>query len=259
MSKNKWLLLIAVGIPACVGTVAIVFIVWCVGLGNILWFLGLRMTAADRALPVYTHDQTSSTHPGYRRSTITSGTAVYVHDYDEYPLLLQNGDFTSAVGRAPFGNGKICTIPGQKPTDYLAADVGSEMPAYEAFRNSQLPPFDWRHAQFRAMEYTGIIGRTEHKRTTDPALIEDVVRTLREGTPLASTALVSGSISNLNGVYLFSDELPGLVFCPEVYVDPSGPVYLTESIVMESANSRQWTQARWIPASPLFTKWAHTP
>jgi len=221
--------------------------------------VGLGNMGVDHRLPVYTFEQTTSTHPGYRRTTITSGTAVYVNDYDEYALQLQNTDPTNAVGRTSFGGGKICAIPGQKPTDYVAADVGSEMPAYEVFRNSQLSPFDWRHGKFQAMEYTGPIGRTAHKRTTDPALIEDVVSTLREGTPITSPSLVAGSISNLYGVYLFSDQLPGLIYCPEVYTDPAGPVYLAESFVMEKADSKQWTEARWIPAGPLFTKWLQTP
>jgi hypothetical protein len=47
---------------ACVTTVTIAFIVCFIGLGN----MGL-----DRSLPVYTSEQYSSTHPGYRRITIT--------------------------------------------------------------------------------------------------------------------------------------------------------------------------------------------
>jgi hypothetical protein len=250
MSKKKWLILIALGIAVCVTMAAGAFIAWFMGLGDMV---------TDQTLPVYTHGQVPSTHPGYRRTTITCGTSVYVNDYDEYALQLQNPDPANAIGRAPFGNAKVCAIPGQEPTAYLAADVGSEMPAYEVFRNSQLPPFDWRHAKFQAMEYAGTIGRTAHKRTTDPALIEDVVRTLRDGTPITSPSLVSGSSSNFHGIYLFSDQLPGLIYCPTVYADPAGLVYLAESFVMENATSTQWTQARWIPASPLFTKWVHTP
>jgi len=109
------------------------------------------------------------------------------------------------------------------------------------------------------MEYTEQIGVTAHKRTTDPALIEDVVSTLRDGTPVPSASLASGSVSNLYGVWLFSDQLPGIIYYPKVYVDPSGPVYLAESVVMVSANAKQWTEARWIPAGPFFTKWLQTP
>ena len=76
---------------------------------------------------------------------------MYVQEYEEYALRLANNDSTNAVGRTPFGSGKICAIPGQKPTDYIAVDCGSEMPAYEVFRNSQLPPFDWRTAKFQTL------------------------------------------------------------------------------------------------------------
>lgn len=244
MSMKKWLILIAVGMAVCVTTAAIVVVVWFMGLGNV---------GADRYLPVYTSDQVPSAHPGYRRTTITSGTSVYVNDYDEYPLQLENRDPTDAVGRTPFGNGKICAIPGQKPTDYLAADVGSEMPAYEVFRNSQLPPFDWRHATFQKMQFTMPIGPAANKLTTDRAIIEDVVATLRDGRstnlPPPSQGVAAGTSTNLYGVYLFSDQLPGLLYCAGVYIDNAGHVYLAE----DSTTSTQWR-----PASPLFAKWTQT-
>ena len=44
-----------------------------------------------------------------------------------------------------------------------------------------------------------------------------------------------------------------------VHADPSGPVYLSESVVMVDKNTNQWMAARWIPAGPLFTKWLHGP
>jgi hypothetical protein len=34
---------------------------------------------------------------------------------------------------------------------------------------------------------------------------------------------------------------------------------VAESVVMVSANAKQWTEARWIPAGPLFTKWLQMP
>jgi hypothetical protein len=249
MSKRKWLILIALGAAVCV-TVVSMLVIWVVLFGT---------QGVNPLLPVYAHDQTSSTHPGYRRSTITSGASVYVNDYEEYALQLENREPTDAVGRSPFGGGKICSIPGQKPTDYVAADVGSEMPAYEVFRNTQIPAFDWRHATFQKMEFATDHGPAAHKQTNDPALIEDVLRTLREGTPIPSPILVTGSSTNLHAVHMSSDQLPGLIFCPAVYTDPSGPVYLAESYVTEGAFSNQSIRAQWIPASPQFTKWTQTP
>lgn len=250
MTKKKWLIVIALGMAACATMCAIVFVVWFIRLDNM---------GVDHTLPVYTFEQIPSIHPGYRRTTITSGTSVYVNDFDEYALRLENTDPTHAIGRTPFGGGKIYAIPGQKPTAYVAADVGSEMSAYAVFRNSQLPPFDWRTATFQKMEFTWPNGSGANERTTDPALIEDVVRTLRDGTPTNLPTPVSGSISNLSGLHLFSDQLPGLIYCLEVYPDKAGPVYLAENMVVETANSKPWVQARWVPASLLFTKWVQTP
>ncbi len=249
-TKTKWLILIGVGMVACVTMVGIVCVAWFFGLGNF---------GVDGWLPVYRIEQTASAHPGFLRTTVTLGTSVFVSDYDEYALQLQDVEPRNAIGRGPIGGNMVFAIPGQKVTDYIAVDEGSEMPAYAVYRNSQLPPFDWRHAKFQAMEYTGQIGITSHKRTTDPALIEDVVSTLRDGTPAPSSSLAAGSVSNLYGVYLYSDQLPGIIYYPKVYVDPSGPVYLSESVVMVSANAKQWTETRWVRAGPLFTKWLREP
>jgi hypothetical protein len=121
MSKKKWLMLIALGMALCC-MLTVVFI------GH---FLGQCDKATDYSVPVYTFQQSSSVHRGYRHTTLSSGNAVYVNDYDEYVLQLENTDPTQIIGRAKYGDGKICAIPGQKPTAYVAADVGSEMPSYD--------------------------------------------------------------------------------------------------------------------------------
>jgi hypothetical protein len=259
MTKKKWLILIALGIPVCVAMLVMVAVVWFFGLGNILWSLGL--TGVDQTLPVYTTEQVLSSHPGYRRTTATSGTNVYVCDFEEQMLHLQDYDPNHVIGRSPFGNGKICSIPGQPTTAYIAVDEGSEMPAFAVYRNSQWPAFDWRHATFRSMEYTAQLGPSAHKRTTDPALIEDVIHTLRDGTSVTSPPLaaVSGIISNMNTVWLLCDQLPGLAFNPNVYKEPSGPAYLVDSFVTMNDFTNKWLQVRWIPASPLFNQWLQTP
>jgi hypothetical protein len=259
MTKKKKLILIALGIPVCVATLVIVAVVWFFGLGNILWSLGL--TGVDGSLPVYATEQVLSSHPGYRRTTATSGTNVYVCDFEEQMLHLQNYDPTDVIGRFSFGNAKICSIPRQPTTAYIAVDEGSEMPAYAVYRNSQWPPFDWRRATFRSMEYTAPMGPSAHKRTTDPALIEDVIRTLRDGTSVTSPPLaaVSGIISNMNTVWLVCDQLPGLAFNPNVYKEPSGPAYLVDSFVTLNDFTNKWLQVRWIPASPLFNQWLQAP
>jgi hypothetical protein len=182
-----------------------------------------------------------------------------VNDFEDYSILLVNPVPSNAIGRAPFGNSLVCSIPGQDATNYIAVDCGSEMEAYEVFRNVQRPPFDWRHATFQALEYAGTMVHTEHKRTTDPAVIAEAVRTLSTGTPVTLAVPASVSATNLAAVHLFSDELPGLMFCPAVYRDETGSVYLAESFGVEYGNRTQKIHARWIPASPLFTEWVKTP
>lgn len=216
---------------------------------------GLCVSCSRESGPVYTYEQTESSHAGYRRTTITSGGAVYVNDFEEYSLRLANPEPTQTVGRSKFGNGKICAIPGQSPSAYLAADVGSEMPAYEVFRNVQQPVFDWRRATFQKLVLATLEGPAANKTTTDSALIEDVLRTLREG---ALASLPPQLLNEVHAVHLFSDRLPGLIFCPLVHFDKTGQVYLAENCWIEFTKTNQLVHARWIPASPQFTQWAQT-
>lgn len=225
----------------------------------------------DPSLPVYKHGQTDSSHPGYRRSTVSTTAATYVNDFEEQSLLLYDREPNQVVGRSEFGDGKICAITGQDPSAYLAVDVGSEMPAYEVYRNINLPPFDWRHTPFQKMRLDVPVGPAANKETTDAALIEDVVRTLREGTPVTPPMTAPATFlrpppmtiteppSGVYFVLLFSDQLPGLIFHPSFYRDASGQVYLAQNISVTYGRTEQSVQAAWIPASPLFARWAQTP
>ena len=247
MTKKKWLVVVALALVAAAGLVTVAVVI------------GLSVMPVGSSLPVYKFQQTASSHPGYRRTTIRSGTTVYVQDYDEYALRLAYPEPTNAIGRTQFGGGKVCAIPGQKPAAYVAVDCGSEMPAYEVFRNSRQPPFDWRTLQFQSLQFEGAIGRTEHKSTTEPAVIDDVLHTLRDGMPTTNSLPASLGSPNISGMHLVSDQLPGLIFCPEVYRDSTGAVYLAESMAVEFTNSTTSIHARWIPAGLLFTKWVQTP
>jgi hypothetical protein len=210
--------------------------------------------------PVYSFDQTDSARAGYRRTTITSGGTVFVHDFEEYSLQLANSDPKQVVGRTKFGNGKICAIEGQSPTAHLAVDMGSEMPAYEVFRAERQPPFDWRKATFQKMRLAVPDGPAANKLTTDPAVIEDVIATLRDGTPAAPfTIQTPGGTGNVHSLLLWSDQLPGLVFSPAVYFDAAGHVYLAENLAaVEFHGADQSIKASWTPASDSFTQWSKT-
>src|SRR6185295_9019498 len=138
-------------------------------------------TSLDPSLPVYTTEQTDSAHPGYRRTTVSTAGAEYVNDIEEQSLQILEAEPKQVVGRSKFGNGKICAIDGQDPSAYLAVDVGSEMPAYAVYRGTGHPAFDWRHAAFQKLRLDMLEGPAANKETTDAALIDDVLRTLRDG------------------------------------------------------------------------------
>jgi hypothetical protein len=229
----------------------------------LLCCLGTACGSMGSSLPVYTTEQTDSARPGYRRTTVSTAGASYVNDFEEQSLQLIETDPKLVVGRSQFGNGKICAIAGLDPSEYLSVDVGSEMPAYEVFRNSRHPPFDWRHAAFQRMRLAMSEGPAANKETTDPMLIEDVLRTLRDGTPATPpveppAVTASGSPAGVYGVMLFSDQIPGLIFRPSCYIEKTGQVYLADSLLLTFTRTQQSVQARWIPASPLFAQWVQT-
>jgi hypothetical protein len=248
LSKKTLLLLAAAGATVCLGAMGVVFIGLFV----------MPSLFVDHFLPAYTSEQTPSAHPGYRHTAISSRGLTYVQDYNEYSLRLINPEPTKIIGR--HGVGKVCAIPGQRPADYVAVDVGSEMPAYEVFRRSELPPFDWRHAAFQTMEFNVPSGRApHHKQTADQALIAEVVRTLNEGTP-ADPPPPPGSMTEVFELSLFSDQLPGLTFSPKVYLDAAGPVYLAENAVLAFTSAKTTRfNGRWIPAPPQLAKWLQHP
>ena len=217
---------------------------------------------SDPTLPVYTSEQTDSAHAGHRRTTVTGGGAVYVSDLEEELLIMRSSEPKDVVGRSQWGDGKICAIEGQDRSAYLAVDVGSEMPAYEVFRNTNHPPFDWRRAAFQKMRLDMLEGPAANKETEDPALIEDVVRALRDGTPVSPplpplTVGANGMPPGVHGILLFSDQLPGRTFRPWFYIDPSGQVFLTQDFVMTYGQNPS-ARGDWIPASQSFTRWAQT-
>ena len=256
-TKTKWLIaagvIVALGVMA-IGAVAVIF-----------WWVDVRVPAALRHLPTYSLEQTDSTHPWYLRTTVKFNSAVYVNDFEDYSILLANPVPTNAIGRSPFGNGLVCSVPGQDPADYIAVDCGSEMEAYEVFRNVNHPPFDWRHAKFQAMEIGSPTIHPERKRSTDQALMAEVVRQLSEGTPAPelpaalTTSHAAGALKNLVSLQMYCDDLPGLVFSPSVYWDGTGTVYLAESYSVEYTNRAEKVHANWIPAGESFTQWLKTP
>ena len=212
---------------------------------------GCFMNPEDLTLPVYKTDQTDSTHEGYRHTTLTSGSLVYVNDFEECSLQLMNPVPTQVIGREEFGDGKVCAIEGQKITAYIAADVGSEMPAYAVFRALHQPPYDWRKTTFQKMRFAIPTGPAANKETTDSLLIQDVLKTLRDGTPTISASLIPTNQTNwkrFSALLLSSDDLPGIEFAVGVYMDNDGGFYLAEN---------QYAK-HWIKANDVMNQWMQT-
>jgi hypothetical protein len=254
MTKKHWFILAAALLALGVIGVALVLVL---ALG---FFAGHQEATADGSgLPVYTSEQSASSHAGYRHSTLTCGNDVFVNDYEEAALQMMISDPKPVIGRMAFGDGKICAIPGQPVTGYVAADCGSEMPAYVPYRNIKQPPFDWRTAIFREMTAYRPDRRNPYLTTTNAALLAEVVRNLRDGASVELSDFPFTGVTNLTTIKMTSDQLPGLLFCPSVYYYGNGTIYLAESLMMDSTAAPPQLHARWIPASPMLTQWLKAP
>jgi len=254
MTKKHWFILAAALLALGVIGVALVLVL---ALG---FFAGHQEATADGSgLPVYTSEQSASSHAGYRHSTLTCGNDVFVNDYEESALQMMTSDPKPVIGRMAFGDGKICAIPGQAITAYVAGDCGSEMPAYVPYRNIQQPPFDWRTATFREMTAYRPDRRNPYLTTTNAALLAEVVRNLRDGASVELSDFPFAGVTNLDTIKMTSDQLPGLMFCPSVYYYGNGTIYLAESLMMDPTATPPQLHARWIPASPILTQWLKVP
>ena len=254
MTKKQWFILAAALLALGVIGAALVL---ALALG---FFAGHQEATADGSgLPVYTSEQSASSHAGYRHSTLTCGNDVFVNDYEESALQMMTSDPKPIIGRMAFGNGKICAIPGQPVTAYVAGDCGSEMPAYIPYRNIKQPPFDWRTATFREMTAYRPDRRNPYLTTTNSALLAEVVRNLREGTSVELSDFPFAGVTNLDTIKMTSDQLPGLMFCPSIYYYGNGTIYLADSLMMDPTATPPQLHARWIPASPTLTQWLKAP
>ena len=257
MSKKQWFILAAALLA--LGGIGVALVL-ALALG---FFAGHEeATGTDPSLPFYTMGpQSASRHLGYFHDTVTGGGEVYVHDYEEYCLQLTEVEPQTVIGlMGSVSPAKVGAVPGQPVTAYIAVDCGSEMPAYEPYRNVKQPPFDWRTATFRQMtafrQYKfGPLLTT----TTNAALMAEVVRVLRDGTPVELNPFPFSGATNLTTLNLTSDQLPGLLFCPALCYNGDGTIYLAESLVPDFTVRPPQVRARWIPASPLLTGWLKGP
>jgi hypothetical protein len=254
MSKKQWFILAAALLA--LGGIGIALVL-ALALG---FFAGHEeAVGGGPGLPVYASEQSASSHAGYRHSSLTCGNDVFVNDYEEAALQMTTSEPQPVIGRMAYGDGKVCALPGQPVTAYIAADCGGEMPAYEPYRNIQQPPFDWRTASFREMTAWLPDPRHPYLTTTNTALMAEVVRVLRDGSPVELDAIPFVTNTNLTTIKMTCDQLPGLLFCPSVYFRGNGTIYLAESMTMDWTPKPAELHARWIPASPMLVQWLKTP
>ena len=258
MSKKKWFILAAVGIGLGLMGMALLLVLV---IGFFAFIAGHEdTTGAGSLLPIYTMDQSVSSHAGYRRNTMASGSDVFVNDYEEAALQLANPEPSTVIGHlGSMGVIKVCSIPGQPVTAYIACDDGSEMPAYLPYRSLNQKPFDWRTATFREMSAYRTNGSGPYLTTTDAALLTEVVRNLRDATPVELPSFPFTSIPSLGAIKMSSDQLPGLLFCPPVFTDANGQIYRAESLMYDDASDPKQLHARWVPASPTLAQWLKAP
>jgi hypothetical protein len=251
MTKKHWFILAAILAVGGIGVALVLALV----LG---FFAGHEEAAGSGAdLPVYTMGQQSpSSHPGYLHDTLTGSGEVYVNDYEEACLQLTYAEPQTVIGlMGSINPGKVGAIPGQPVTAYIAVDCGSEMLAYEPYRNLKQPPFDWRTANFRQMTAFQKYKFGPLVTTTNAALMAEVVRVLRDGTPVELNPFPFSGATNLTTLNLTSDQLPGLLFCPALCYYGDGNIYLAESLMTDFTVAPPQVRARWIPASPMLTEW----
>ena len=253
MSKKHWFILFA-----AIGLMGFgALLIFVVG-----FFLGHQEAAgSDPGLPLYTQGpQSASSHPGYLHDSLTGGGQVYVNDYEEACLRLAFTEPQTVIGlMGSINPAKVGAIPGQPVTAYIAADCGSEMPAYVPYRNIRQPPFDWRTAVFRRMSASQSYKFGPLVTTTNAALMAEVVRVLRAGAPVELNPFPFSGATNLTTLDLTTDELPGRLFCPALCYHPNGTIYLAESLMPDFTVTPPQVRARWIPAGPLLTAWLKGP
>jgi hypothetical protein len=255
MSKKHWFILAAILAVGGIG----VLLVLALALG---FFAGhVEAPGGGDRLPVFIMgQQTASSHPGYLHDTLTGGGEVYVSDYEEACLQLTEAEPQTVIGlMGSISPAKVGAVPGQSNNAYIAMDCGSEMPAYVPYRNVKQPPFDWRTATFRQMTAFQKYKFGPLVTTTNAALMAEVVRVLRDGTPVELNRFPFSGATNLVTLNLTCDQLPGMLFCPALCYYGDGKIYLGESLMPDFTGKTPQVRARWIPASPMLTQWLKGP
>lgn len=201
----------------------------------------VRQSLLKAGTPIYDYKSVPSEHEGYSHQTLTIENHTYESDYAEYGLSAAGTDFQ--VGQTSLG-GRIYEIDTQR--NYLV--VYDFMSPIGVFRDSQIPPFDWRTTDFNEMRLysTEIATATpqEPKTSTDVQLIQAALAPMRRDSEPISPSQLSGGYKSFV-LYLYSEQLTGMSYSIGVYMDDTGAVYVAENTLSKE----------WFPASELFSKW----
>jgi hypothetical protein len=236
MKDHRLLIFAAVTTLCCIAIACTLFVVF--GLGLLF----------ENELPLYTFEQVPSAHEGYLRTTITSGSTIYVMDYEEYALIAATSAPTEIIGRFPvtIGNSGLYAIPGQDPSAYVLEFD----PMYQqVYRNINHLPFDWVNADFQKLR---VMFPTANPKETENADIIHNVRTTLIGAAITIVPFqLDGNYSGYENytLLLFSDELPGLMYAAGLHIAPDKSVYLAENMVSNiwhpvGMSFRNWLQDR---------------
>jgi hypothetical protein len=102
-------------------------------------------------------------------------------------------------------------------------------------------------------------GPTANKETTDPAMIREAVLALGKATRRRVHGRERTSPRARCIRSALERRAAGLVFAPQVYLAPTGEVFLAESFeAVAFQGTKESIRAKWIPASVALTKWATT-
>ena len=227
MPKRKRLIVWIIGISLCLCSIPLLFF--------------FQPWLFNPFMPLYKFTSIPSAQAGYPHYTLTRGNVTYVSDYEEYALSSPGNDHQ--IGQTT-SRMRLYEISGQ--TDYIV--LYDFMDQVAVFRDSSQPVLDLSaititHLKLASAEVAP--GMAPEKDTDDPQLIDEVLASLKRGTPAAS--------SNTNVkkycLYLSGGDLMGMQYCAGIYVDSAGKVYVSKDTLSKE----------WYPVSPLFSDWVKSP
>jgi hypothetical protein len=229
--RKRWVI-------ALIGLLAAPLVLCGGAIGAWVWY--------QNSLPVYVMGE-EPTQAGIATNTLRYGDDLYINGYQEWPLLSMDEplqlSWPRQVGNAPQAGLYLLRPIGQRGTDFLVARgfmMGSDM----IYRNSRVAPITLDSLAVSELVYAENKGvRPTIKRTKDPAIIRELLDTLRAAGDGQKPGPGEPEIYHVD---LLSPQIPGLTNFVYVITPPDGRVFLAH---------RGEEDSRWLPAGPQFTAW----